>query len=435
MRHALVQTTEAKTTHSIDAAIESALQECIKNNKELARFEDEAETKTACRLIHFLDSIELEQTSQLESALKKANFHLLEASIVSRTFFLPGHYLPKIVLKDSATPFMSVSMRVENIGDFFSKRGLFAIIEGSPCGLFRKALISRENGISFWAVERKLATVTEATEIGAEAAIKRLRCKELWQTRPRNCSYEDSLDCLQEASIRAKEMAKEIGKAEAARLILEVEQQYWQAKNMAAQIQYNRQNSLGLGWQNCIQVTLRSSRKYHCLVVRLLEILGFCPCSSFYHGENIGVSTHCFEQPEAGIRILLEVDMSHAESHTCDPHTPLQDWPVAGPVDLWCALQGESLLGAGLYSLAIACDVESIKKDFQKMGFDCQAATIQDPSLCCAQTCVSWTPRPDRLKVALTKKLLSLDNAKKLAVAGFEGSKLLFVERELYIAT
>jgi len=64
---------------------------------------------------------------------------------------------------------------------------------------------------------------------------------------------------MEETIALTEELAETLGEDLAASVVLEVEREYWQAKNIAGQIQKNRQDRLGMGWANHDHHTFRSS--------------------------------------------------------------------------------------------------------------------------------------------------------------------------------
>ena len=74
----------------------------------------------------------------------------------------------------------------------------------------------------------------------------------------------------------------------ACHLIFEVERDYWQARNRAAQVQKARQDRLGLGWANHDHHTFRCSRRFFPSVIGIFERLGFQLRERFHAGAQAG---------------------------------------------------------------------------------------------------------------------------------------------------
>ena len=66
------------------------------------------------------------------------------------------------------------------------------------------------------------------------------------------------------------------------------------------------------------------------------------------------------EQPVCRFAVFADVDLSPDEVEGDFAHRPLAPRTELGTVGLWCALHGESMLGAGLHHLAGRFDFDAV---------------------------------------------------------------------------
>src|SRR5205807_1122824 len=132
-----------------------------------------------------------------------------------------------------------------------------------PLSTFRRAVISKENGVNISVVERRAYPAMEPVEFKDGDGESIYLAYEKWQTRRRVFdNVEDEIDAMRGALTLAEEIVKLVGKPTAASIILNTERRYWQSKNLAGQFQKNRQDRLGMGWANHDHHTFRSSRRH-----------------------------------------------------------------------------------------------------------------------------------------------------------------------------
>src|SRR6185312_10969211 len=103
--------------------------------------------------------------------------------------------------------------------------------------------------------------------------------------------------------------ADESGTDLACDLFFAAEREYWQSRNRAGTVQYDRQNRLGLGWANHDHHTYRSSRGAFPLLIATLEQMGFHCRERFYAGREAGWGAQVLEQPKARVVIFADVDL------------------------------------------------------------------------------------------------------------------------------
>src|SRR6185369_9003741 len=86
-----------------------------------------------------------------------------------------------------------------------------------------------------------------------------LTLKHLENFRRRQRFFSSDTDGFAHANVLADAAIRELGVDLACDLFFAAEREYWQRRNRAAQVQFARQNKLGLGWGNHDHHTYRSS--------------------------------------------------------------------------------------------------------------------------------------------------------------------------------
>ena len=158
-----------------------------------------------------------------------------------------------------------------------------------------------------------------------------------------------------------KAAAKDLGTDWACDLFFAAEREYWQNRNHAGAVQYERQNRLGLGWANHDHHTYRSSRAAFPHLIATLELMGFQCRERFYAGREAGWGAQVIEQPQARVVIFADVDLSPEEVADDFAHQPLPDRDHLGTVGLWCELHGEAFLQAGMHHLEAQFDFDAAR--------------------------------------------------------------------------
>lgn len=412
--------------------VEKILSECIKKNSYLKQLQEDLLLQTSSRLFDWVDHVELGVSPNLEHELIHSGFTQELVTADFRSFHHLGAQLPRVVVRDEKYPFLSVAISVESIADFLMVRGQSTWIEGSPLSNYRRALVAKENGVFIFVVERRATGTMEPTLFSPEQLSKINQAYELWQTRTRHFFDDESeLNGLKAALVTAEEIVELVGKAMGATIILDVERKYWQSKNRAAQIQKNRQDSLGMGWANHDHHTFRSSRKYFSLTCRLFEILGFQCRERFYAGREAGWGAQVMEHPEVRLVLFIDVDLAPSEVAIDFAHHPLPELSKLGTVGLWCALHGESILGAGMHHLEAQFIFDKLRDDLQEANVSMMAPFSNFPHLKQAFTVGQmWKVAPHRIIRLLEKNLITEDESARFELHGAIGSHLENLQRK-----
>jgi hypothetical protein len=105
-------------------------------------------------------------------------------------------------------------------------------------------------------------------------------------------------------------------------------------------------------------------------LITILETFGFRPRERFYAGAEAGWGAQVMEQPVCRFAVFADVDLSPDEVEGDFAHRPLAPRQALGTVGLWCALHGESMLGAGLHHVAARLAFEQATWDLAARGVE-----------------------------------------------------------------
>lgn len=404
------------------------LAENKEKNKAIRHLEHELSEKTSTRLFDWIDHFTAPASRALEEELESKGFAQEFAMPSYRVFTHPGAKLPSVLLREEGSKhLLGLSVKVESIADFLMVRGMQRCIEGSFLSPLRTALIAKENNSALTVLERRGSRTMEPVYSPESELDNYLTACERWQTRPR---YEDEEDAFTQAIIAAEEMVASVGKDTAAWIVLDCERKYWQARNSAAQIQKNRQDSVGMGWANHDHHTFRSSRLYFARLVRLFETVGFQCRERFYAGKEAGWGAQVMENFHAGLVLFLDVDLAPEEIAVDFAHHSLPENQTLGTVGLWCALHGESILQAGMHHLEAQFHFAKLKQDLAGLGIGMMDPFSQFPFLHQAFTKGEvWPVLPERIEKLLKRGLITHEQADRFLKNGAIGSHLENLER------
>lgn len=387
--------------------------------------------ETSTKLFDWIDHIEIGYGQVTIGELESVGFAVQVATPLYRVLAHPRAKLPLIVVKDDVDFYISCAIGVESVADFLMVRGLSRWIEGSALSTFRRACICREEGVVVYAVERRGVLSMEPVTITAHELQKVIGAYEKWKTRPRAYTNPDmEAEGIANVVSLAEELVEIVGQGMAAHIVLDVERQFWQAKNRAAQLQKSRQDRFGLGWANHDHHTFRSSRKYFRSLVRLFEILGFHCRERFYAGAEAGWGAQVMEHSTARIVLFLDVDLAPVEVQIDFAHQPLQELDHLGTIGLWCALHGESILQAGMHHLEAQFSFEKLRDDLTSMGISIMEPFSHFTYLKQAFTQGElWSVNPERIEYLKKRAYITEEQAQMFLQKGAIGSHLENLER------
>ncbi|MFT4552345.1 MAG: hypothetical protein ACI9S8_000970 [Chlamydiales bacterium] len=404
------------------------LQECYSANPVIYHLNESFLERTSSSLFYWVDHFVVDFAASIERDLEKCGFEQEAATSAYRVFTHPTARLPSVVVRDEyEQPTAGVTLKVDNISDFLMSHNVTANIEGIPLSEYRRSCVSEENGVSLWVVERRGTRSMEPSHHEPSYILDYLKGIEKWQSRPRDRS--DDSEALHITIELAEQIISVVGLDTAAWMVLDCERKYWQSRNTAGQLQFSRQNSQGLGWANHLCHVFRSSRKHFTMFVRLFETLGFHCREKIYAGAEAGWGAQVMENSNAGLEVLLEVDLIPGEIDTAFSHHPLPELEPLGPIGLWCALHGESLLQAGMHRQVAWISNEKVWKNSHKTGI-CMLEPLHESE----RFKQGWTKGeiwgvdPKRVQVLVQNAHISSPQAEEFLGNGVIGSHLEILE-------
>lgn len=384
--------------------------------------------KTGTRLFDWVDHLAIPAGRRWEPRLEQAGFVAGEdcGDLVWRQ---PGGLLPPVIVHPH--PQWRLAAKVESVVAFLAAAGLDdeVRIEGDPCEQLRKARLSSTSDRQLWVVERHGYRGWQRQE----AAAGKIRCvleyQEAFARRKR--FFADEEDGFAHAQRWIREAVANLGAAWAADLFFAAEREYWTRRNRAAQVQKSRQDALGLGWGNHDHHTYRCSRRYFARLIALLEELGLVCRERFYAGREARWGAQVLEQPESGVVVFADVDLSAEEVGGDFAHEGLPPREHFGTVGLWCLLHGEAFLQPGLHHLECRFDFDAAREQFQRAGVRVMKPFTDLPYLKQAFTEGEiWPVDPRRLELALAAHAISAADAEQFHRNGALGSHLEILQRD-----
>ncbi len=330
-----------------------------------------------------------------------------------------------------------VGIKVESVAAFSGAHDLGLKLHGYPMGPYRFARLHGER-TDMVVAERRAYLGFEAYpgELAKQGLMKphaardALAARELWQARKRG--FEDDAKGFDATEALVDEIVELVGSRDlACHLIFEVERDYWQSRNRAAQVQKARQDKLGLGWANHDHHTFRSSRRFFPRLMRIFTKLGFELRERFHAGEHAGWGAQVLEHPITGIVIFADLDLAPQEATQDFAHQVLPDLPKPGTVGLWVALHGESILEAGMHHLEAQFEFDALRDGLKaEAGIETMKPFSDFPFLRQAFTAGErWAVSTHRADLALAQGWITAEEYEKFSREGAIGSHLENLQR------
>lgn len=402
-----------KTEPQAEKLVLDAIEKGV-TNPFLKKLQEDLRNGTGTSLLDWTDHVIVNNVST--SKLEETGYKNLQGNVYRH----PRAKLPDIVLGSQT----GIALSVDSIADFLMARALSLPIVGAVLSPYRSCLVSKENGVDIFVVERRGAIGIDPSNEKKDA----LELKEKWKTRPRSYDREEDLE---KAISLAEELVKKLSRDYAACLVLECERDYWQVRNTAAALQKNRQDMLGMGWANHDHHTFRSSRRLFPRLVRLFEILGFTCRERFYAGQEAGWGAQVMENPQSKLVLFLDVDLTPEEIAIDFAHEPLPELKKLGTIGLWCALHGDSILRAGMHHLEAQFIFEELKEGLRPLGIKMMQPFSNFHYLKQAFTEGElWKVDLNRIDLLLNSNLISKREAEQFANNGAIGSHLENLQRK-----
>lgn len=375
--------------------------------------------KTGTRLNDWIDHLHVDDPSGIEQT-----GYVREAD---GWWVHPAALLPPVCV----TSVPRLLLRVDSVASFASANSWrFPVqITGEPGDPLRIAFAGETDQAEFGVIERRGCNVrnppvpsTDSERVLAEKIHERLLL------RPRKFACHD--DAFSSLQILLEEATSAIGRDLACDLFFAAERQYWQGRNTVAQLQYSRQNSLGLGWGNHDHHTYRSSRVCFSRLIALFESLGFVCRERFYPGHGAGWGAQVMEHPICPIVIFADVDLTELELTGDFAHQWLAPADRLGTIGLWCGLHGEALFEAGMHHLECQFDFDAARVQLAASGSVSMKPFTDFPFLRqCFTEGERWPVASGRLQQLVAGGLITADQAAEFARNGAIGSHLEILER------
>jgi hypothetical protein len=299
---------------------------------------------------------------------------------------------------------------------------------GPRGGMFRHVVIDEHVEAELWLVERHGYSGFGAPTFSTNQITAAARHRETFRRRQRAFPEFDA--GFRHASDLFATAADEIGADWACDLFFAAERAYWQHRNRAGAVQYDRQNRLGLGWANHDHHTYRSSRAAFPFLIATLEQMGFHCRERFYAGREAGWGAQVLEQPQARVVIFADVDLSPEEVAGDFAHDTLAERNQLGTVGLWCELHGEAFLEAGMHHLECQFDFDAARQQLARHGIETMAPFTDFPHLKQAFTAGEvWPVEPWRIERLQAAGRITTEQADRFRREGALGSHLEILER------
>ncbi|MEM7312511.1 MAG: hypothetical protein AAF497_05105, partial [Planctomycetota bacterium] len=340
----------------------------------------------------------------------------------------PLGMFPRILRLAEAEASDKIVLKVDSIEQFLTAQSLDVPITGLAGSRFRHATVSVESNVEVRVAERR---GWHGHQLSADSADTiELAESHLEHFRNRKRDYPSDVDAFAHAGELIDDAMKELGRDWTCALFFQAEREYWQSRNRAAQVQFDRQQQLGLGWANHDHHTYRSSRVAFHRLIAILEKMGFECRERFYAGRDAGWGAQVLEQPNCGLIVFADVDLTPDEIQGDIAHNPLPASQELGTVGLWCCLHGEAFLQAGMHHLECQFDFDAARSQLQSAGIETMAPFTDFPFLRQAFTAAEpWNISPTRLDAALNENLITAEQAAGFQANGAPGSHLEILER------
>jgi hypothetical protein len=420
------------------AVINELVEEFTSKNAWAKRLGERMMTETGTRLIDWIDHIQIPASRGLKKRLLEVGwkpaanvrFKIASAAVPANAEWYINELgmFPDLFLVDGET--LRLGIKVEFVADFLAAHDLWeAPIVGEALGQMRIATVNKSKGYELLAVERHGWRGLTPPTFDAEKAARHQQHLEAFRRRRR---HGDETACFAETNRLVDAAIAGIGRDWACDAFFAAERDYWMRRNRAAQVQYGRQQRLGLGWANHDHHTYRSSREHYTKLIALWEKFGMYCRERFYAGAEAQWGAQVVEHPVTGIITFNDVDMSPEELMGDFPHEGLKaSREHLGTVGLWVGLHGEAVLSAGMHHLEAMFDWHALVEQLEKDGgVKTMAPFTTFPYLRQAFTEGEvWTVCEDRLKLLQSRKYITPQQAEVFRREGALGSHLENLER------
>lgn len=407
--------------------INSQLEQAYQAHPWVRSFAARLLSQTGTRIVDWLDHLEVPSSP----ALTGLGFRPVagDAEDQRRWHCEAGIFPLLVMVEPVAGDAPRIGLNIESVEDFLQSHASdiqTSEVHGDRGADVRLAAIRLVDGSTVNVVQRHGSQRMEATTTHSAVEIDDV----LGAFRGRPRAYGDQPAGFAAAKQLFVAAAAGIGRDYACDLFFQSEREYWQAKNQAAKIQYQRQNVLGLGWANHDHHTYRCSRAGFAPLINFLETAGFECRERFYAGSDAGWGAQVLEHSACGIVIFADVDMSEAEVAGDFAHEGLAAREEKGTVGLWCQLHGDSFLAAGMHHLECQFDFDAARAQLANCGIQTMEPFTDFPYLKQAFTQGElWQLDAGRLRPLVEAGVISEADAARFTSSGALGSHLEILER------
>jgi hypothetical protein len=406
------------------------LDRCIRANPQIAHLARRMHDETGTRLVDWVDRLGVAGEPDLEDELVRVGFQVDPDSRRMRGYRHPAGTFPAIHRAPHGK-ISSLFVKVDSIDDFRSaiEPSLGEIkTSGEPGGQLREAWLVGDHTMQLHAIERHGCSFGERPKHRAQLIAAAAKHRRTLAERRRDGGSEEALFAHATALFDAA--AADLGRDWACDLFFAGERGYWMSRNAAGRVQFERQQRLGLGWGNHDHHTYRSSRECFTQLVAILEHLGFECRERFYAGREAGWGAQVLEQPQCGLVVFADVDLTPDEVAGDFAHEPLVPQTTVGTVGLWCKLHGEAFLAAGMHHLECQFDFDAVRQQLAALGVESMTPFTDWAHLKQAFTRGEiWPVKPERLEAALAGGFITAEQAEQFRRDGALGSHLEILER------
>jgi hypothetical protein len=409
------------------ALVKELMDEALKGCSFARTLAERMKNETGTRFVDWLDSIVVPAARGLEPRLVETGFTREALPGAPTCYIHHGGLFPKVVVEERAS--LQIAIKVESVSDFVAAHRLHdADIQGGEGMPLRVARVASEGPYELWVVERHGDKGFDPKDADPAVVTKIVHHRDAIRRRPRVLGEAEGFRAAQ-ALVDAA--VKDLGADIASDLFFWCERDEWQRRNQAAKVQYGRQQKLGLGWANHDHHTYRASREYYTQLIKLLETVGMTCRERFYAGEEAGWGAQVLEQPNTGFVVFADVDMEPHEVAGDFAHDGFVEKQELGTVGLWCALHGDSAVGAGMHHLECQFDWHALVEQLAtEAGIKTMAPFTTFPFLRQAFTeGERWKVDHARIDALLAKGQITPEQAETFRAKGAVGSHLENLER------
>lgn len=415
-----------------EALVLELVGECVAALPWVKRFGERLKTEAGVRLHDCVGHIAMPGDSPVRARAEAAGWKFDFSEDGLDVYVQPDGMFPSLVF---GYPGREVAIKVESVADFAAAHQLQLSILGEPLSDVRVATVCRSpsaGGVQGWefaVVERHGSRSFALPGAAPRHAIARVKHLEAFRTRKRD--FTDEAQGYEYASALIDAAIAELGVGLTCDLFFAAEREYWQRRNTAARVQYERQARLGIGWANHDHHTYRCSRANFTRLVALWEKLGFKLRERYHAGAQAGWGAQILEQSDTGIITFNDVDLAADELFQDFAHEPIAPRSQLGTVGLWCAMHGDSFLEAGMHHLECMFDFEGLRTQLESdAGIKTMKPFTDFPHLRQAFTeGERWKVSEARLAKLTASGQVSAEQAKVFRENGALGSHLENLER------